>query len=430
MRIAFFEDERAAGLIPIALMRPVFELVCGQWPLRERLIRSLRVTEWGVFVREHLAASYREAHPEARVNDFAWLAEGPTLVLNGRWLPSLQPLAALHRDEAGMIGQAVAWITLDPLEVPLVADGRWTDGLPRIARTRNVVKAGGVLIEHPWDLVEQNSRQLHADFLAREHRPVVRDFGPQVALLGPADHIAVHPSVQVDPFVVIDARKGPVTIDARAVIQSFTRIEGPCHIGHESQLFRATIRGGTTVGPVCRVGGDVEASILHSHVNKYHDGFLGHSYVCPWVNLGAQSTTSDLRNDYGPVKVPLEGEPIETRLTKVGSFLGDYARAALGSLFNTGSSIGVLAMVMPAGPLLPRHVPSFSQFWNGELAETFDLEQSVAIARAAMRRRNCELSRSQERLLRTVYELTTGEREEALRRSRERRMARQALAVP
>src|SRR5207253_6628464 len=108
-----------------------------------------------------------------------------------------------------------------------------------------------------------------------------------------------------------------ISVEAGAVIQSFTRLEGPCHVGTQSQLFRANVRGGTTIGPVCRVGGEIEASILHGYVNKYHDGFLGHSYLCPWVNLGALSTNSDLKNDYSIVRVPLEGRSVDTGLSKV-----------------------------------------------------------------------------------------------------------------
>lgn len=118
--------------------------------------------------------------------------------------------------------------------------------------------------------------------------------------------VRIHPTAEIEPFVVINASAGPVIVDEGAKIQAFTRLEGPCYVGQQSQLFRANLRSGTSIGPVCRVGGEIESSILHSYVNKYHDGFLGHSYVCPWVNLGALTTNSDLKNDYSTVKVPWE----------------------------------------------------------------------------------------------------------------------------
>src|SRR5262249_46266615 len=159
---------------------------------------------------------------------------------------------------------------------------------------------------------------------------------------------------------VFDTTNGPITVGAGAWVQPFTRLEGPCYIGPKTQLFRANLRGGVTLGPNCRIGGEVEASIGHGHTNKYHEGFLGHAYVGEWVNLGAITSNSDLRNDYAEVAVPLQGDPIATGQAKVGCFLGDHTRTGLGSMLNTGTSVGVMCNVLPAGPLLPKHVPSFA----------------------------------------------------------------------
>lgn len=417
MRVAFFEDSSAAQLHPLTLLRPVFELLCGHFSLRERVIRSLDVTEWGAFVRPHLVDAYREEHAEARVNDADWLAGGPTLLLNGRWLPDMNNLRHLARDNAGLVDGEVAWLTLDPDEWMLLSLDHWTEDLSRIARSRSRVEAGGELIHYPWDLVRHNARQIAADFALRERGPSRADTGPQTALLGGASSIYIDFAAQVDPFVVIDARSGPVWIDAGAKVLPFTRIEGPAYIGRESQLFRAHVRAGTSIGPVCRVGGEIEESIFHGYSNKYHDGFLGHSYVCPWVNLGAQTTNSDLKNDYSPVRVPLDGVPVETDSTKVGCFIGDHTKTALGCLFNTGSAIGVMCMVLPGGELLPKHVPSFSRVWHGRVEALPDGSESAIIAaRVAMGRRNIELSSAQERLLREVCRLTDEERQRALDR--------------
>ena len=125
-------------------------------------------------------------------------------------------------------------------------------------------------------------------------------------------------------------------IDRDAVVQSFSRLEGPCYIGKESWIVGGKLRGGTTIGPCSRVGGEVEASIIQGNSNKYHDGFLGHSYVGEWVNLAAATQTSDLRNDYDLVKVTLNGD-ISTGKSKVGSYIGDHAKTGLSGALNTGS---------------------------------------------------------------------------------------------
>ena len=137
-------------------------------------------------------------------------------------------------------------------------------------------------------------------------------------------------------------------IDEGAIVSAFTRLEGPCYIGPHSQVFGAKIRAGTSLGPHCRIGGEVEASIVHGHSNKYHDGFLGHSYVGEWVNLGAGTHSSDLRVDYGPVSVILNRQPFATGQAKVGCFMGDHVKTGLGVLINTGSNIGAFCNLFPA----------------------------------------------------------------------------------
>ncbi len=421
MRIALFEDRAAKDFAPIALVRPVFELLCGHFGARERALEFVPAQDWAVFIRSELADVYREEHPGCHVNSLDWLRGGPTLLINGRWLADPKHLAKISCDTVGVVDGTAVYLTLDPLEAALLTGDNWDEALPQIARTRRRVAAPGKLARYPWDLVHHNPDQLRADFAARDFGLSQADEqGPHVAVLGPAENVFVDPTACIDPFVVIDARKGPVSIDAGAMIQAFTRLEGPCHVGAKSQLFRANIREGTTIGPVCRVGGEIEGAILHGFVNKYHDGFLGHSYVCPWVNLGALSTNSDLKNDYSTVRVPLSGHPIESGEMKIGCFIGDHTKTAIGSLFNTGSSVGVMCLILPDGELLPKHVPSFSRIWHGELIEGFPLEKGLATARAAMERRGMTLTFAQESLLRNVYSLTRTEREQAFERFAEK----------
>jgi UDP-N-acetylglucosamine diphosphorylase/glucosamine-1-phosphate N-acetyltransferase len=431
MRLALFEDAQVSGLLPLTWLRPAFEIVCGQFSLRERLVRRLNVSHWGVFIRDSLEEVYKEEFPEAEVNTAEWLGERPTLFVNGRWLPELsdfERLGGATSHEAGVIDGRVAWIVIEPALGALLDANSLAAGLTAAAQKRNIVPVQGKLLEYPWDAVSHNPRQLHDDFqllgLDRDQDVLLPDeiFKPQaaipdqVAVLGDPHNVYVDRLADVDPFVVLDARRGPISVDARVHIQAFSRLEGPCHVSHGTQLFRANIRGGTTIGPVCRVGGEIEASILHGYANKYHDGFLGHSYVCPWVNLGAETTNSDLKNDYSNVAVPLTGEMIDTGQRKVGCFLGDHTKTALGSLFNTGSSVGVLAMVLPGGELLPKHIPSFCRVWHGVLDDGLRLEGALETAAAAMERRNVQLTPAQEELLRAVYAATSLERARAIER--------------
>lgn len=433
MRIAFFEDAEATGFAPIALTRPVFELVCGQFSLRERMIRFLDVHQWGAVLRPYLSDVYREDQPEAHVNDFTWLSTEPTLLINGRWLPSrddFEKLTSTGEEYVGVIDDTIAYILLEPIEAALLDESGFDDTLQKIAQTRQPVRAGGHLVSRPWDFVDLNAEQLAADFeLRRETEPpdrfreAVAALDDRVAVLGDPANVRIDPTADIDPFVIIDARSGPVSIDAGVKLQAFTRVEGPCHIGFETQVVRANVKAGTTIGPVCRIGGEIEESIIHGFANKYHDGFLGHSYVCPWVNMGALTTNSDLKNDYSNVRVPLTGTPVDTGSKKIGCFIGDHTKTALCSLFNTGSSIGVMTMILPGGELLPKHVPSFSRVWHGIIDDHVNLDASLDTARKAMDRRNCDLTPAAENMLRYLYSQTRIERSAAIERFRAKMMA-------
>jgi UDP-N-acetylglucosamine diphosphorylase/glucosamine-1-phosphate N-acetyltransferase len=331
MRVAFFEDRNAVEFGPVTQLRPVFELLCGHYTVRERVIRTQSVTEWGAFLREALAEVYHEEHPEAHVNSAAWLKDGPTLMINGCWLAEAAALSAIEPGTVGVIDGTIVYATVEPAEAALFDSEPFESAIYQIARTRRRVPASGKLVTYPWELVEHNPAQIAADFAECSIERGWTAPSPQVALVGPPESVAVDRTAHIDPFVVLDATRGPISIEAGATIESFTRVEGPCHIRTGAKLFRASVRGGTTIGPGCRVGSEVEKSILHGYVNKYHEGFLGHSYVCPWVNLGALSTTSDLKNDYSAVRVPLEGKSIDTGLVKVGCFIGDHTKTGLGS---------------------------------------------------------------------------------------------------
>jgi UDP-N-acetylglucosamine diphosphorylase/glucosamine-1-phosphate N-acetyltransferase len=191
-------------------------------------------------------------------------------------------------------------------------------------------------------------------------------------------------------------------------------------------VFAAKIRAGTTLGPECRVGGEVEASILHGYSNKYHDGFLGHSYLGEWVNLGAGTHNSDLRNDYGEVTMIQRGSPVHTGMNKVGCFIGDHAKTGLGTLFNTGTNVGAFCNLLPAGRFAPKYAPSFTSWWNGSLREAFTLDQLLATAQIAMQRRGITLTQTHKALYGWLLEETEVERRQALRESEQRQLRRSA----
>jgi hypothetical protein len=187
-----------------------------------------------------------------------------------------------------------------------------------------------------------------------------------------------------------------------AVVHAFTRLEGPCAVGAGSVVLGAKVRAGTSIGPGCRVGGEVECSILLGHANKYHEGFLGHSYLGEWVNLAAGTHTGDLRCDYRPVTVPVGGREVPTGRLKVGSVVGDHAKTGLGVLLNCGTVIGPFAQVLPGAGFAPREIPGFTRAGAGGLKELADVDGVLAVADLVMRRRGAELTPALEAVYREV----------------------------
>jgi UDP-N-acetylglucosamine diphosphorylase/glucosamine-1-phosphate N-acetyltransferase len=421
MRICVFEDSGVRSLEPLALTRPAFDLWCGSVPLLERQRRHFAAAEVGALVRPVLAELCRLTHPDLAVNDPSWLRAETTALVNARWLPPAEFLGAGSNPRVALVAGQVAYALVPasdltdclPETLPACLE-RWQRELPQ-------ARAGGSMIQYPWDLVEHNADVLRADFRWREagHLKMIRPSLFQV--FGPCDRVVVGADARIEPFVVADTTRGPVMIDRGAVVQAFSRLEGPCYVGPESCVVGAKLRGGT-IGPGCRVGGEVEASIFQGYSNKYHEGFLGHSYLGEWVNLAAGTQVSDLRNDYGPVRVAVAGELVNTGLTKVGAFLGDHTKTGLNTLLNTGTVAGAFCHLLPAQTLLPRLIPSFCTFQHGRLQERADFGEMFLTAALVMERRGREWTRTHRDWFFTLYDQTTAFRRKLVQEG-ERRLA-------
>jgi UDP-N-acetylglucosamine diphosphorylase/glucosamine-1-phosphate N-acetyltransferase len=364
----------------------------------------------------------RQRDPHVVVNDRDWMARGPVVVANSRWVPpagfeipdGYEPWVGLCEGQpaCAFVGPNDA-VTLDRLGVD-----SWFE---QMMAKHGGLELDGNWIQRPWDLVSLTGEHLQRDFNTIEHVGVSNRHLATLALVGPVDQLRIHDSARIDPYTVFDTTNGPIILGPNVWVQPFTRIEGPCSIGAESQLFRANLRGCVTIGPNCRIGGEVESAIVHGYSNKYHEGFLGHAYIGEWVNLGAITSNSDLRNDYGEVFVPLQGDPIPTGQAKVGCFIGDHTRTGMGSMLNTGTAIGVMCNVLPAGILLPKHVPSFTAVSYGRVAPGFPLEKMFETARTVTGRRGKTFSEADEQLYTALYEQTRLERERAFQRNAFRR---------
>lgn len=412
MKLVVFEDSQFDRFLPLAWVRGVFELKTGATTLREKIERAAGTKATAVIARHYLAACVRRRSGSAAVNDLRGCKGDEVLFVNSRvrasqWTPPAKDGAQWHGD------QLAVWRTRD--DVSGITD---YDGLVAAASRTPKEEYTGKWFDYIWDVMLCNPEEIVADFKAAGRSGVHGTMHESSVIYGPREQVFVGEGAEIHPFVCIDSRHGPVTLEAGVEVHPFTRIEGPCYVGANSILLGAKVREGCSIGPMCRVGGEVEESIIHGYSNKYHDGFLGHAYVGEWVNLGALTTNSDLKNDYSTVSMMMGGRTIDTGSTKVGSMIGDHVKTSIGTLLNTGTIVGTMAILVATGAPLPKYIPPFAWFLNGFVGKGFGLNVLISTARTAMSRRKVELTADEEQLLRHVFQLTDEERMSYVRKGR------------
>jgi UDP-N-acetylglucosamine diphosphorylase/glucosamine-1-phosphate N-acetyltransferase len=279
----------------------------------------------------------------------------------------------------------------------------------RFGKGAEKVKAPqGSLFEGYWGLVESNGMAI-AEQAKRFQELMPLPHGLEVR--GQASNIMLEAGAEVEPNVTFDARLGPIIVGDGAAIESFSRIMGPCYIGPKAKIYSALIGGGTSIFESCKVGGQVENSIIMPFTNKAHHGYVGDSYVGSWVNLGAGSTFSNLKNTYGNVKLVVGGKKIDSGMPKLGPVIGDMCKVSIGALVYAGKAVGTGSHVSGRADI---DVPSFTYFDSGlkKIIELL-LESVLETQRRMMERRGLSLSRNEEALIRRAFTKTAGERKAA-----------------
>ncbi|MDY6934156.1 MAG: putative sugar nucleotidyl transferase [Spirochaetota bacterium] len=416
MNVVIFEDNNYDSFYPISLTRPLWELRIGCLSLRERIVHYINENysraNLYFFTRDYLVPHFRQKYPELRINDYSIFdSNEDILFINCTIIPDenianpQRNVLVLH-DNIPMIA-LVEMNRLRGESVNIVA--LLLKSECKTEMRNNSIKR----LEYVWDLVRYNDKMIQDDFrYFQKFR--INDEVNNVTIIGDANQIVIEGNVKIDPFVCIDLTNGPVIIRKNTVINSFTKIEGPCYIGEDCIILGARLRNGCSIGDCCRIGGEVEQSIFHGYSNKYHDGFIGHSYIGEWINLGALTTNSDLKNNYTTVKVYLSGTRVNSENIKVGCFIGDFAKTSIGTLINTGTSIGVGSMVVHSGAMAPYHLPSFTWFINNVIIDPGNFKQFIESCMAMTSRRQIDFSESYNDLLMRLYHMTQDNREKEI----------------
>ncbi len=366
---------------PFAGTAPLCELRAGAWRLRERWERALGTATAGV-IAAHATARHTASSPKVvRAQDVT----GAAWVVDALFAPNL-PLRP--------IGDAKRLLH-DRRAVPsrLDAGQAWTgpfDG-------GNGIVIEGRALRSAADLVTALELFLFTDTLAGLEGGT--DPIPDgTIVLGNPGAVALR-GAALEPGVVLDVRKGAIVLERGVQVRSGTRLEGPFWAHAETLLLGGAMRH-VSAGPHCRLHGEISTSVFTGWTNKSHDGFVGHSVVGAWVNLGAGTITSNLKNTYGTVRLDIGTERIETDRHNLGALIGDHVKTAIGTLLPTGSVVGAGANLFDE-VRAPKYVPPFA--WGGRGPARLDADAFVAVAKRVLPRRDVPVDAAMEEALRAMH---------------------------
>ncbi|MBI1805126.1 MAG: GlmU family protein [Ignavibacteriae bacterium] len=417
MQLCIFEDTQYTNFQPLVYFRPVYDLRCGVLTLRQKIESLLQHATVVFHVRKELEGYYGEENPSYAVNH---LAEDDTWLINGRVIADelFTRLIRMHdrsreivfRQDAGVVAAFIKSHNISRIAAQLS-----TPLSEEVFRNIPTGDSSVRMVHYPWDIIHNTAMEIENDFrmlkkIGSRRRSNVKVY-PGSHLLQ-KDKIILGSGTVVKPGVVLDAEQGPIIIGDGVMMMPNAVIEGPAYIG-DGTLIKAgaKIYHGTSIGKRCKVGGEVEASIVQGFSNKQHEGFLGHSYLGSWVNIGADTNTSDLKNTYGTVKVQLDAGQIDTGMQFVGIMMGDHSKTGINVMFDTGTIVGVSGNIYGAG-LPPKFVPSFS-WGEGKSFMTYNLEKSLETSRRVFSRRDIIMTDTYEKLFRHVFAITAESRKKA-----------------
>lgn len=403
MSVVIFEDEHVAQLDPVALGKPAFAIHCGSL----RLVDVAEQLKQPLFarVRPHLAKLVAADFPQCQLAVVD--APSPALWINARLVPStrvIEQLRSLWQSGKPCVvpaGSAIA-AAIVPAGTGLGQQPPQSPTADDIARLKlPVVPVELPLFEYPHDIIRHHLTTLAGNL---EHRVASGQYA-QVA-----DGVFAAPGAKLGQFTVCDTSRGPIVLDEGAAIGPFCYLSGPVYVGRSARVLEhAALKDCVAIGHTAKVGGEVEASIIEPYTNKQHHGFMGHSYLGSWINLGAGTCNSDLKNTYGQVNMEYHGQKVATGMQFVGAIIGDYAKTAINTGVFTGKTIGACSMVYG---FVTTNVPSFVNYARlfGQVTEA-PVEVMIATQRRMFERRGVTQRPVDIQLLHDMYALTIHERQ-------------------
>ncbi len=396
LNLILFDDPTIQlQLLPFTYTRPVSGLRCGIQTITEKWNFSLQ-TQASYLTQDYLSEKY----PLAISDD--------NLYINGAICPDAELTERIHSLEKESV-----LLTATNEIIAVRTNARWSPEEPVSHLKPSVFKNSFTIIRNLWHITTENGAQIKADFIRLTEGRKSAEIADPFTSVYNAENIFIEEGVSIKA-AVLNAENGPIYIGKNAIIGEGCTIQGPFAMGEGSVLSQGTkIRPNCTLGPFCKVGGEVNNAVLYGHSNKAHDGYLGNSVIGEWCNLGANTNNSNLKNDYSPVKLfsYVSNKLENTGLLFCGVFIGDYSKAGISTMFNTGTVVGVNVNVYGAD-FQPKHIPSFS--WGGQLSgfSAYRYDKALAVIKETITQKGRQFSEQDESILWEIYERTLLQRSE------------------
>jgi UDP-N-acetylglucosamine diphosphorylase/glucosamine-1-phosphate N-acetyltransferase len=399
MHIIFFEDKYCRRFHPLTLTRPTDDLRTGILTIAQKWIHTLQPESFSRMLSAPLSGIFAAETSLDTENN---------LFINSRYLPDPKLVAQITALAPGHCLKNRK-ITI-AARVDASTASRWLKHEQiDVEALHSTETSSNDCIKNVWDLFLKNGSEIEGD-LQRLNNPSSTDITvSSQAVLKNEAQIFMGKDARIEPGAILMADEGPIYIGPGATVMAGAMIKGPAAICENAVVkMGAKIYPDTTVGPVCKVGGEINNSIFHSYSNKGHDGFVGNSIIGQWCNLGADTNTSNLKNNYSPVRITdwSSGDELETGQQFLGTIMGDHTKTAINTQLNTGTICGVSCNIF-AGDFPPKHIPSFSWVSSDNL-QTYKFDKALEAMEAMMARRDVELTEDYKKLMQHIFEQERG----------------------
>ena len=365
MKINLIDNDLHLSFAPLSLTRPIAELRMGIFTNTERYKHFLPECEIGYHTEAYLSTKYKALDTD--------------LSINGNVIPNEDFIAAICNLEDNQ--------SLVYNDVVMAKKGKGEQNISFIGDPP-------VVLNERWDLYQLNENVLKQDFALITNNRISQKLSKSNTLIGPPSSLFIEEGAKIEG-AILNTEAGPIYVAKNAEIMEGSLIRGGFALCENACVkMGAKIYGATSIGPYCKVGGELNNVIFQSFSNKGHDGFLGNSVIGEWCNLGADTNTSNLKNNYSSVKTYsyVDNAEIQTDIQFMGLFMGDYSKSGINTMFNTASCIGVCCNVFGSG-FPDKHIPSFS--WvNSDQITPFELKKSITAANNMMNRRNLKIEQN------------------------------------